>query len=525
MKGLTLEALLTSHAAFGLTTATALQRAICRASEGRPTGLSPEDLQRYFGGAEPTSRPKLVELICGVRSGKTVMAGAAALYCALTADLSGLRPGERARVPIVAPTIDNATQTFELLIAAIENAPALKALVVPTPKGRKKVELRHDDAPANTVTIRRDDGRLVSIVVVAARRGAVTMRSRWLAGFVIEEVAFFGADQAGYVINAEAILRAGETRLRPGGQGWIISSPMGPEGLLHSLYERYFGKPGRALVVKAPTLAMNPVTVSAEDVEAYRKEKPDEAAMEYDAEFGDPDSQFIPSQHIDSAIRKGPRNLPPEAGLSYVAAMDPATRGNAWTLVVATRAVRDGRVKSVVAFARQWVGSKKEPLSPDAVLKEQAGILIGYGLKICSTDQHSADANRDIAKRYGLHLYDVTATHASNLEMYESLRTKLADGDVEFPNEPVLRADLLAIRKKVGTTVSIVLPRTPDGRHADFAPAVARAIAEPCRNPVMQKPPKTAEDEQREMFAAAKKRARLRERAADRQTQNWGYWK
>lgn len=518
---LTLEALLTSPAAFGLTTATPLQRAICRAAEGLPTGLPAEDVQRFFGGAEPTERPTIVTLICGIGSGKSVIAGAAAVRCALTADLSVLRPGERSRVPIVAPTIDNANQTFELLIAAIEASPALKGLVVPTPKGRRKLDMKQDDAPANTVTLKREDGRLVSIVVVAARRGGITMRSRRLAGFVIEEEAFFGAEQSGYAVNSKSIKRAGETRLLPGGQGWIISSPMGPEGLLYELFRDYFGKPGRELVVKAPTLAMNPFTQSHERIEAYRKLHPDEAAMEYDAEFGDPDAQFIPSQHVDGAERAQHGHLPFEEGHWYAAASDPATRGNAWTLAVATRALREGRVKHVVVFTKQWIGSKKAPLSPDLVLKEQAEILRGYGVKSCATDQHSADANRDIARRYGLNLYDVTATSASNLEMYESLRTKLADNDVELPRDPVVRGDLLAIRKKIGASISIVLPRTPDGRHADFAPAIARVVGMHVRSPPMPKPPKTAADVQREMFEEAKKRVRARRRKEDSQKHRW----
>lgn len=518
---LVLETLLTSANGFGLTTATPLQRAVCRASDGKPTGLPAEDIERYFGGVEPTERPKLVALICGVRSGKSVMAGAAALYCALTADLTGLRPGERARVPVCAPTIDNAAQTFELLIAAIENSPALKALVVESPK-RRKVELRQDDAPSNTVTIRREDGRLVSIVVVAARRGAVTMRSRWLAGFVMEEVAFFSDLQQGYVINADSVLRAGETRLRPGGQGWIISSPMGPEGLLHSLFTRYFGKPTRrCVVVKAPTLAMNPVTVSAQDIEDYRREKPDEAAMEYGAEFGDPDTQFLPSQHVDLATRKT-GDLPPEEGLSYVAASDAATRGNAWTLVVAAVAWRDGRLKHVVVLARQWVGSKKKPLSPDAVLKEQAELLAPYGVKNCAVDQWSSDANRDIARRYNLNLYEITATHASNNEMYESLRTKLADEEVELPSDPVVRADLLGLRKKIGTTITIAPQRTPDGRHGDFAPSIARVIGMPARKPRTPKAQKTPADLAREMFEEHRKKAKERALHQPRQKQNWG---
>jgi len=67
--GLTLEQLLTSTKAFNLPSATPLQRAITRAAAGLPTRLPIDDVRKYFG-AEPTIRPDLVVLVCGVRSGR-----------------------------------------------------------------------------------------------------------------------------------------------------------------------------------------------------------------------------------------------------------------------------------------------------------------------------------------------------------------------------------------------------------------------------------------------------------------------
>jgi hypothetical protein len=67
---------------------------------------------------------------------------------------------------------------------------------------------------------------------------------------------------------------------------------------------------------------------------------------------------------------------------------------------------------------------------------------------------------------------------ASKTESFESLRARIADGAVELPDDPAVRADLLAIRKVVTRNgIGIELPRTTDGRHCDYAPALALAVS------------------------------------------------
>jgi len=501
---LDLELLLTSPAAFGLTTATPLQRAICRAAEGKALGLGAGDVQSYFG-VEPKLGlvPSLIVLVCGVRSGKSLIAVCAALFCSLTANLAQLLPHERARTVIVAPTLANAETTFRLLVGAINTAPALKAVVVGEPTNDK-------------VTVRRSDGRFVDIVVVAAHRGAVALRGTWLAGFILEETAFFGADATGYVVNAEELLRAASTRLVPGGQGWVISSPMGPSGLLHDLWKTHFGKPGKVLVAHAPTLAMNSVTVNRDMIDEIRKRDPDAAAREYDALWSDADTVLVPAIHIDACV--GPHlEIPYHEGQSYVAAMDPATRGNAWTLVVATKNLE--KPMHTVCLARQWVGSKVRPLDPNIVLHEIADILKSYELDRCATDQWAADANKAIARNHGLYLYDISASQVDNVEIYTSMATKFADKDIEIPPDPYIRNDLLGIRKKVSSRISIVLAKTPDGRHCDYAPPLARVLAMGCSDPVAVRP-KAGTQEYWDMLRAEEKAWAMQEAAKRARKEN-----
>lgn len=483
---ITLEDVLVGHG-YAALDASPLQLAITRAADGRDLGgvLEPSALRAHFGVDELSPvAVALVVLVCGVRSGKSFIAACAAIKSCFCADLSKLKAHEIPRYAIVAPTVDNATATFRILAGIVGESPILSTLVVKQTDGE--------------LVLRRLDGRTVEIVVVAAHRGAVTMRSRWLLGFVLEEVAFFGEDAAGAAITGEELLRAGESRLVPGGQGWVISSPFGPTGMLWDLYRTHFGKPGRVLVVHAPTVAMNPAFDPAQ-VEAVRARDPDAAAREYDARWLDPTSSLIAATSLDKCIRKSPAELPREPGHTYLASMDPGTRGNSWTLVIKTCVGG----KHVFVFAKQWTGSKSAPLDPKAVLREIGGILERYGMQGVWADAYGSDFLQRLALDCGVAVWQETTSAADKVQRYTELALQIANGGVELPPDETVRRDLLGIRKVARQgSVQIVLPHTADGRHADFAPAIVMAlhqyVPEPRKGRAKQGTPEWHEEQERE---------------------------
>jgi hypothetical protein len=398
-----------------------------------------------------------VVLICGVRSGKSFFAVCGATRDILNADCSALRPHEIARHVIVAPNTDAATATFRLFCGMWGDSPPLKALIIGEPT-------------TDTLTIRRPDGRIFEVTVVAASRGAVTVRNRWLAGFTYEEASGFGVEATGAAVNAEELLRAGQTRLLPRTQGRIITSPYGQQGLVWRLYREHFGSPGRVLVVHAATRAMNPSFPQA-TIDEIRARDPDGAAREYDAAWVDPESAFFDSETLRCARREAPLERAAQQGVQYVAAWDAATRGNRWTLAVAHE--ENGRV--IVDLVREWRGSKTAPLSPKIVIGEVAAVLRPFRVRSVYVDQWSVDALRDQAGAVGLGLIECAKdiTDAG----YRELHTRLGNASAELPPHDVLEQDLRGVRKRVTPTgVRIELPRTADGRHCDYAPAVALAV-------------------------------------------------
>ena len=451
-----------------------LQTAIMRAADGRSIGdaLDDDQIIRFFGCERSKiglSKPLLVVIIAGVRSGKSLLAAVAGITCVFTADLSALKPHLIPKFRIVTPKAENAVETFRHILGAILESPGLQSCLVGEPKW----------SPHPSLTLRRFDGRLVQISVAAADPKGLSMRSGWMVGFCLDEAALFGEAASGAAVNAEEIIQAAETRVRPGGQGWVVSSPYGPTGLLYALYNKYWGKPGNVLVVRAPTLEMNP-DFDAELVERIRLEKPDVAAREYDAEWVDADSAFFEGVLLDKLTREGPVDVPPQAGSRYLAAMDPATRGNAWTLVIArdTRERGDKIAKVEISYACEWVGSRKMPLDPAKVFADMKTKLEPYGIMTVNTDGYASDFIIANAKTADIRLNQHTLQGERQTEVYRSLDVLLRQGRIDLPPVAALTKDLKAVRRRATSgAVRPHLPETSDGRHADFAPSVTLCTA------------------------------------------------
>src|SRR5262249_4538313 len=70
-------------------------------------------------------------------------------------------------------------------------------------------------------------------------------------------------------------------------------------------------------------------------------------------------------------------------------------------------------------------------------------------------------------------------TPVNRLECFTDLATILHSGRLELSPERTLRRDLLVVKKRTTQQgYTIHLPHSSDGRHADFAPALAAAVPE-----------------------------------------------
>ena len=476
----TTEALLTHPRCFGLTTASPVQRAICRAADGIPMGdlaLDPT-VQDVFGGEDailalPLEPPKELLIVAAIRSGKSLFAAALALKIALTIDLSFMGSNEVARVSVLSLDLDKAKIVMQHLMGALEREGGLLTrYLVKKPK-----------PTADRVCVRRDDGRVVEIVVAAGKRGGGSLVSRWTVAAIFDEAAR-QQGQADGIVNYDD-MRAGviaRLSLVKGAQLIAVTSPWAARGPIYEAVQTYKG-PSRFLVlVRATGPQINPVLWTPAAVKEIFET--DEAAYVTDVlgEFADVESGWLMADDINRAVGdRTETTLPRVGGSYYTAAMDPGLRGNSWTLaIVGYRPSETGDSvgdRFFVARCRQWTGSRKAPLSVLGTLKEVRDELRAYGLTEVWTDGWGAEFIRQSGESIGITVNEDDANTAEKDERPVDFRAKVVAGQVEMTPDPEVRADMLAARvRRTATAQKLELPITRDGRHCDYVPAIVLAV-------------------------------------------------
>lgn len=474
MSAITLEKILTHPAAFGLTTATPVQRAICRVADGLPLGeelAADENVVRAFGGPDAMlmlgamagHAPLEIYIVAAVRTGKSLLAAALAVRAAVTCNLDGLGPGETPRVSVISITRDLARVIFEHIRGAMMNRPALRPLLIGEPL-------------KTSLVVRHPSGRPVEIVVIAGSRAGSSVAARWSAGVIADEAPKMLGNEDG-TINFDDLRSNALGRLRPGAQFVAVGSPWAPRGPIYDSVRKAHGRPcSHLVVVRAPGPVMNPVWWTPERIAELRAKPDGDRTYRTDAlgEFLDSESGWLSASEVDSVSTRKELALPRDHSLQYVAAMDPATRRNAWTLTIAAGIEVEGdRVKVLVARCRQWLPKPGEPLRPQTVFAEMKEELVAYGLTDVSTDRWASDLLGAIAEQFGITVTEEKPTVEDATERYIDFKRRVLEQLVELPPDPDVRADLTAVKCKATMRgLNFELPLTPDGRHTDYAPAL-----------------------------------------------------
>lgn len=466
------EEMMTSRAGFGLDTASPVQRALQRAVEGRALGRlwqNPDVKQAFGGEAAPAAvKPDEVYAISGIRSGKSLHAAGGGVYMGLTCSMQqtsgrSLGPGEIPRVSVISIRKDLAQVTFSHIVGNCLRSPELRKRIIGEPT-------------ADAVLLMHPSGRPVEIKVVAGSRAGATLVARWSAGVIFDEAPRMLGQEDG-VINLDDARSSVRFRLLDGAQIWYVGSPWEPRGPCYDAWKKHHGgglRTTRILVIKATSSQMNPEHWPESKIKEAYATDPDIAAIELGAEFASPEATLLPHEIVERAAREMPAVLPYEDGLTYVAAMDPATRSNGWTFVVMTK--KEGRLR--VVLAKEW-RSYGEPLRPQVVMEEIAEICREYRIETVLTDQWSGDALRDFGLQNGLFVVQLQLGGREKMAAYMSMVRRLEAGLMELSPTPELLRDLSSIKRRTTSDgFKIVLPLSADGRHADYAPAVVLAAGQ-----------------------------------------------
>jgi hypothetical protein len=169
----------------------------------------------------------------------------------------------------------------------------------------------------------------------------------------------------------------------------------------------------------------------------------------------------------------------PERKADYGAAVDVGK--NRWTLVLCEAyEARDDHPQFRVALAEEF-----QTANPEDAWRDIATAVRRYDVRRCVVDQYAAGESAAIARRYDLDLTEKPWSASNRLEAFTNLATLLHSDRLELAPERTMLRDLRSVKKRATQAgYTIVLPQTSDGRHCDFAPALAaslQAAADGCK--------------------------------------------
>jgi hypothetical protein len=423
--------------------------------------LSDEQLalaQQMAGTAwQPGAEQREAVFICGRRSGKSdKLAANVAIYEAFFRD-HNLSAGETGVVLLLAQNMRQAKVVKGYIEGKIDRSPILRRHVVA--KRSQELEL---------------DNRITIAIHPASFR---SVRGLSVVCCICDEIAFWWTED-NYANPDVEVVRAVRPAMAtfPHGKLLMVSSPYTMNGVLWDAWRNRDTDP-HTLVWHAPTRLMNP-TVPESFLKREQARDPENYKREYEAEFTEAISSFLPVDSIDACVVADRQELPPNREKHhYCAAVDAAYKGDKFTLCVA-HLDRDSRKVAVDVLAG-WQGSKQVPLRLAEVMPQINAICQKYGVYNVLGDQFGAEPLKDAFTRHHLTYEERTFSNQSKADIYATLRTRIMDGTIELLDHRDSLRELrgLELENLPGGGIRIGHARHVRS-HDDYADAIALAVSE-----------------------------------------------
>jgi hypothetical protein len=362
-------------------------RSVLKATSALPMTESERAFFRDVAEREPPTEPvKEAFYIMGRRSGKDSVASLiAADKAAFFAQQDSLRRGERAMVVCLGCDRDQARIILNYIRAFFTDIPPLAAMV--QRETQDGLELNNNvDIAVGTNSFR-------------------AVRGRPILCAILDELAFYRDENSASpdteLYNA---LKPGTATL-PGAMIIGISSPHKKSGLLFNKYRDHFGRDSDTLIVKAPTLTMNP-TIDPAIIEQALRDDPEAASAEWLAEFRNDLSGYISHDAIMRCVVPGRAEVPFKPGEKYVCFVDPASGtagGDSFCIGVAHKESWSDRV--ILDALREF----KPPFLVETAINETAALCRQYHISTVTGDHWSGDFIRQRFNAVGGLRYEVSS--------------------------------------------------------------------------------------------------------------------
>jgi hypothetical protein len=174
-----------------------------------------------------------------------------------------------------------------------------------------------------------------------------------------------------------------------------ISSPYAQRGLLFTKHQSSFGiNDGSVLVVQAGTQVFNP-TIDATVIEDARRDDPESAMAEWDAQFRGDLSTFIDRAVVERCVDPGVKERPYVKTFKYVAFCDPS--GGVHDSMTLSVAHREGDMQVL-----DCVREVKPPFAPADVVGEFVKLMGVYRITSVTGDRYAGTWVSDAFRLHGI---------------------------------------------------------------------------------------------------------------------------
>jgi hypothetical protein len=381
-------------------------RAILKAAFALP--MTPEEITFFRTVAErepPKSRVKACWIAAGRRAGKDSVASLIMSHAASLFDQGHrLRPGERALCLALACDRDQAKIVLNYSRSYFEEIDMLRGMVT--------------RSTANGFEL--DNGVDVAVGTNSFR----AVRGRPLLCVVLDEVAFFRDENS--ASPDEEVYRAilpGMATL-PDAIVIAISSPYRRSGLLYRKFKEHFGKDGDELVIRAPSLLLNPL-LDPSIVERALADDFEAAQSEWLGLFRSDLSNFVSLELIEDAVDAGVLVRPPRPGIRYVGFADAASGVGKDSYAIGV-AHLEGNLTVL-----DMLHEIRPKFDPQVATAECAALFKSYGIHTVTGDKYAAGFVIEAFKSNGItYRYsekDRSQLYLEALPLFASGRARLVD--------------------------------------------------------------------------------------------------
>jgi hypothetical protein len=328
-----------------------------------PMTKSERNVFRTIAGREPPRKPvRECWFVIGRRGGKDSVASLMGTYTAAFFDPGGkLRRGERASVLCLAVDREQAGIVLGYIKSYFVEIPYLKQMV--TNETINGLELSN------------------GVDIVVATNDYRSVRGRAVALAILDEVAYWRDDRS-TAPDTETYNAIVPGTVTVGGMIIGISSPHRKSGLLYERWREHYGQKGDVLVIRAPSLTMNP-TLDKKLIDKEIERDPAVGRAEWLAEWREDLTSYIDRALIEAAVDIGVVVRPRIPNVTYYAFCDPSG-GSSDSMALAI-AHREGDTVILDCLVE-----RPAPFNAAAVTAEMANTLREYGLTECRGDRYGA---------------------------------------------------------------------------------------------------------------------------------------